>query len=175
MRTLVDQDRILQHIFRIHMEPERAKEKIKAHHRYFCWARNPFDRTVSLAAYSMGYRPAHSQHQMTVDEFEEWVLEPRVGWREWYTAPQAAWLTLLPTRPAYLGRFEHIARDFQQFMRVAFNVTVDGLPQINESNRGPMHLYYQNERVVQAVLDWCREDFTLLGYHRDPCQASLTL
>ena len=124
----------------------------------FSFCRNPYDRAVSMWAFS---RRAKGQPDMTFPEFcanlENWTWGQRVR------VPQAVWMG--DANPDFLGRFENLHQDFDKLCD-ALGMERRNLPHLNATDRGPCREHY-DERAQDIIRAYYAQDFERFGYDAD--------
>ena len=121
----------------------------------FAFCRNPYDRAVSMWAFSQASR---SQPSMTFLEFCENL--PRWDWGHRVRIPQADWLG--DQEPDFLGSFENLAEDFG-ILCDKLGMERRALPHLNQGERGHWQEYYDPDSQ-RFIRNYYAVDFERFGY-----------
>lgn len=130
----------------------------------FCFARNPYDRAVSLFFYLKNNRIETDMsfldfcRHLNDDGCEDIGLYNYDGWSQ--CNPQARWVENL--KMDYIGKFESLEKDFNKILLDLDLPPID-LPHHNiTSHEHYSHYYCQESREI--IEHFYRKDFSYFGY-----------
>jgi len=127
---------------------------------FFTCVRNPYDRLISMYAYSRENNKTLPQESSSkVGEwFNEQIEKPSmINHDISLIEPMSKFITDLTQ--VTLLRFESLAEDFKKLYDAELSI-------INFSRRGHYLNYYDNE-LKEMVLDYYQDDFDMFGYSKE--------
>jgi hypothetical protein len=136
----------------------------------FAFVRNPWDWHVSMYHFILREK-THMRHKIvqsmgSFEEYLEWVVNTKNPYPKGATKLQKDIITDADGKLLvdFVGRYEHLARDFAQVCRV---LNIDAtLQHINRTNHRDYRSYY-NERTRNIVAEHFSADIELFGYTFD--------
>lgn len=144
-------------------------EKFNTNRFKFVFVRNPFDRIVS--AYKHVIQKGAWKNiddnpelyaQMEFGEFIDVISKQEIRNMNLHFRPQ--W-TFIPVKPDYVGRFEHINKDFVEIMqKIGLNSSIQ-LPHKNFTRKTNYQDFY-DEKSRKAVVKIYRKDFDMFKYNK---------